>query len=183
MSIPKHEYVMDYIENPTVYKAVMYARDMIHNGTNASIAIRKAAYRYKVDMSEVARYCGQTGGRKKSETQKTKEKKAEKKGERVEYCFWFENFETANEMAELVEAMNDTLRYWGVLPPTQMMDEFRLYVPVGEGVKVKKIKGVFNETFLTTKNFNDRTIPEMAKEIVKIKRNEKGEITWQSTIH
>lgn len=59
----KHEYLMDYIPDKDVYKAVMFACKMIRNGTNASIAIRKAAYYYDVDVKDVGHYVAQRGGR------------------------------------------------------------------------------------------------------------------------
>ena len=70
MAVPRHEYIMDYIPDKDLYKAVMYARDMIHDRTQPSIAIRKAAFAYKVDMSDVAKYIGQGGGRKEKKTNK-----------------------------------------------------------------------------------------------------------------
>ena len=65
MAVPKHAYVMDYISDKDTYRAVMFARKMIRDGTRPSIAIRKAAYYYQVDMSDVAHYVAQTGGRSK----------------------------------------------------------------------------------------------------------------------
>ena len=65
MAVPKHAYVMDYISDKDTYRAVMFARQMIRNGTHAPIAIRKAAHYYQVDMSDVAHYVAQTGGRSK----------------------------------------------------------------------------------------------------------------------
>lgn len=56
MSKPKYEYAMDYIADKDTYKAVMWARKMIREGTRAPIAIGKAAYHYDVDMSDVAHY-------------------------------------------------------------------------------------------------------------------------------
>lgn len=60
MGVPKHEYIMDYIPDKKLYQAVMYARDGIRKyGLSPLAAIRKAAYKYKVDMSDVAKYLGQ----------------------------------------------------------------------------------------------------------------------------
>lgn len=67
MAIPKHKYLMDYIPDPDVYKAVMYARDMIRKGVKPQIAIRKASFHYHVDAKDTAHYVGQCAGRKASE--------------------------------------------------------------------------------------------------------------------
>lgn len=67
MSVPKYEYQMDYIPDKNLYKAVMFARKMRRSGTKPQIAIRKAAYYYEVDMSDVAYYMGQAGGRTRNE--------------------------------------------------------------------------------------------------------------------
>lgn len=67
MAIPKHKYLMDYISDPDVYKAVMYARKMIREGVKPPIAIRKASFHHHVDMKEVAHYVSQCAGRKASE--------------------------------------------------------------------------------------------------------------------
>lgn len=64
MAIPKHKYNMDYIDDKEVFKAVMYATKLLKWGKRAPDAIRIAAYTYQVDMSEVAHYLGQRGGRK-----------------------------------------------------------------------------------------------------------------------
>lgn len=66
---PKYEYVMDYIADKDVYKAVMFACKMMRNGTSANNAIRKASMYYDVDMSDVAKYVGQRGGRRSQEKQ------------------------------------------------------------------------------------------------------------------
>jgi len=63
----KNAYLMDFIPDKEVYKAVMFARNMIRQGKAVSIAIRRASYYYDVDMSDVAHYVGQCGGRKKKE--------------------------------------------------------------------------------------------------------------------
>lgn len=67
MSKAKYGYVMDYIPDKTLYKAVMFARQMIRNGKDPSHAIRYASKYYDVDMSDIAHYVGQVGGRKKAE--------------------------------------------------------------------------------------------------------------------
>jgi len=58
----KRTYSMDYIEDKTVYKAVMFARQMIRQGTYAPKAIRIAANYYDVSTGDVAHYVGQVGG-------------------------------------------------------------------------------------------------------------------------
>ena len=67
MSIAKHQYVMDYIDDPVLFKAVMFACSMIRNGQSVSVAIRKASKYYNRDMSDIAFYVGQRGGRRKAE--------------------------------------------------------------------------------------------------------------------
>lgn len=64
MAKPRHEYLMDYIPDKDMFKAVMWAVKMIRSGTSPSIAIRRAAYHYDVDMADVAHYVGQRGGRR-----------------------------------------------------------------------------------------------------------------------
>jgi len=58
----KRAHVMDYIDDKTVYAAVMFARRMIREGTPAAVAIRRAANYYGVYVSSVAHYVGQVGG-------------------------------------------------------------------------------------------------------------------------
>ena len=58
----KRRYAMDYIPDPELYKAVMFARKMIRDGTPAGIANTRAANYYDVDVSDVARHVGQAGG-------------------------------------------------------------------------------------------------------------------------
>jgi hypothetical protein len=55
---------MDFIPDRTLYKAVMFARQMIRErSAPAGVAITRAAKYYGVSTSEVARYCGQVGGK------------------------------------------------------------------------------------------------------------------------
>ena len=75
MSKAKFDYLMDYIPDKNLYKAVMFARQMRRDGRTAENAIRIASKYYDVDMSDVAHYMGQVGGRKKSE-------KSNRKGDR-----------------------------------------------------------------------------------------------------
>ena len=58
----KRRWVMDYISDKDLYKAVMFARKMIRNGTPPGIANARAAQYYKVSTSDVAQYVGQAGG-------------------------------------------------------------------------------------------------------------------------
>lgn len=67
MSKAKYDYIMDYIPDKNLFKAVMFARKMKRDGRSAENAIRTASRYYDVDMSDVAHYMGQVGGRKMSE--------------------------------------------------------------------------------------------------------------------
>lgn len=67
MAKAKYAYNMDYIPDKDVYKAVMFARKMRRDGRTAENAIRIASRYYDVDMSDVAKYMGQVGGRKRAE--------------------------------------------------------------------------------------------------------------------
>lgn len=67
MAKAKFKYLMDYIPDKELYKAVMWARKMTREGRDASNAIRIAANYYDVDMSDVARYMAQVSARKKKE--------------------------------------------------------------------------------------------------------------------
>ena len=67
MSKARYDYLMDYISDKDVFKAVMFAAKMIRNGKNKAQAIRIASRYYDVDMSDVAHYLGQRGGRKRAE--------------------------------------------------------------------------------------------------------------------
>lgn len=55
-------YLMDYIPDKNLFKAVMFARDMIRNGTSPGMANAIAARHYRYRVGEVARYVGQVGG-------------------------------------------------------------------------------------------------------------------------
>jgi len=54
---------MDFIPDKRLFKAVMFARRMMREGTKPTIANSRAAKYYRVSVSEVAQYTGQTGGR------------------------------------------------------------------------------------------------------------------------
>ena len=67
MSKAKYDYLMDYIPDKAVYKAVMFACRMIRQGKDFGQAIRTASRYYDVDMDDVQHYVAQRGGRKKGE--------------------------------------------------------------------------------------------------------------------
>src|SRR4051794_3518951 len=58
----KRRYAMDYIPDAALYAAVMFARNLIREGTPPGVAITRAANYYEVEVSDVARYVGQAGG-------------------------------------------------------------------------------------------------------------------------
>ena len=58
----KRRYAMDYIADPTLYKAVMFARQMMREGTQPSVANCRAAQYYHVPVPQVAHYTGQAAG-------------------------------------------------------------------------------------------------------------------------
>ena len=60
---PNNEYVMGYIKNKTLFKAVMFARNMMRDGTDPAIANSRAAKYYKVKVSDVAHHTGTVAGR------------------------------------------------------------------------------------------------------------------------
>jgi len=57
------KYRMDYIPDKRLFKAVMFARRMMREGKKPAIANSRAAKYYRVSVSDVAQYTGQTGGR------------------------------------------------------------------------------------------------------------------------
>lgn len=67
MAKPKYDYVMDYIEDKDVFRAVMFAAKLIRDGRSANNAVRIASRYYDVDMSDVAHYLGQRGARRRNE--------------------------------------------------------------------------------------------------------------------
>lgn len=67
MAKAKYPYLMDYIPDKDVYKAVMFARSLHRKGKSMSVSIRLASNYYDVDMSDVSKYVGQSGGRKRTE--------------------------------------------------------------------------------------------------------------------
>ena len=58
----KRRYAMDYISDPDLFKAVMFACSMIRKGTYPGTAFSRAAGYYNVDYEDVAKYVGQRGG-------------------------------------------------------------------------------------------------------------------------
>ena len=50
---------MDFIQDKTLYKAVMFARFMIRKGTAPQMAIYRAAEYHNRNISDVAHYVGQ----------------------------------------------------------------------------------------------------------------------------
>jgi hypothetical protein len=58
----RRRYAMDYIPDKTLYKAVMFARRMMREGTPPGVANSRAAGYYRVNVSDVARHTGQAGG-------------------------------------------------------------------------------------------------------------------------
>ena len=59
----RRHHTMDYISDKTVYRAVMFARKMIGNGTTPGMANTIAAKYYGVSVCDVARYTGQHAAR------------------------------------------------------------------------------------------------------------------------
>lgn len=56
-------YPMDFIPDKELFKAVMFARQMIKQGPRVDIACYRAATYYGFQTCEVAHYIGQRGGR------------------------------------------------------------------------------------------------------------------------
>lgn len=67
MAKAKYDYVMDYIDDKDLFKAVMWACKMIREGTSPATAIRRSSRYYGKDMSDIAHYVGQRGSRKANE--------------------------------------------------------------------------------------------------------------------
>jgi hypothetical protein len=58
----RRRYMMDYIPDKLLFKAVMFARKMMREGTPPAVANTRAAGYYGVAVSEVAYYTGQAAG-------------------------------------------------------------------------------------------------------------------------
>ena len=58
----RRRWAMDWIGDKTLYKAVMFARHMIREGTRPPIANHRAAQYYHVKTEDVAHYTGQAAG-------------------------------------------------------------------------------------------------------------------------
>lgn len=56
-------YPMDFIPDKELFKAVMFARQMIKQGLRVDISCYRAATYYGFQTCEVAHYIGQRGGR------------------------------------------------------------------------------------------------------------------------
>lgn len=67
MAKAKYDYMMDYINDKDVYKAVMFACKMIREGKDFHQAIRTASRYYDVDMDDVRHYVSQRGRRRQVE--------------------------------------------------------------------------------------------------------------------
>jgi hypothetical protein len=50
---------MDYIPDPTLFKAVTFALRLMREGTPPAVANTRAAGHYRVSVSDVAHYTGQ----------------------------------------------------------------------------------------------------------------------------
>lgn len=66
-------YVMDYIPNKTLFKAVMFSRDMMRRGTRPTVANYRAAQYYRVSVTDVAKFTGQVASRVKDRKRKRRE--------------------------------------------------------------------------------------------------------------
>lgn len=55
----QRRFPMDYIPDKTLFKAVMFARKMMREGTPPGVANTRAAQYYRVSVSDVAHYTGQ----------------------------------------------------------------------------------------------------------------------------
>jgi hypothetical protein len=53
---------MDYIPDRTLFKAVMFARRMMREGTAPGVANTRAAQYYGVSVADVAHHTGQAAG-------------------------------------------------------------------------------------------------------------------------
>jgi hypothetical protein len=63
-------YPMDFIPDKELFKAVMFARQMIKQGLSVDIACYRAATYYGFQTHEVAHYIGQRGGRSNAQKKK-----------------------------------------------------------------------------------------------------------------
>lgn len=67
MAKAKYDYIMDYISDKDVYKAVMFACQMVRQGRDFHTAVRIASRYYDVDMDDVRHYVSQRGRRRQVE--------------------------------------------------------------------------------------------------------------------
>lgn len=68
------DYVMDFIPNKTLFKAVMFSRDMMRRGTRPAVANYRAAQYYRVDVTDVAKFTGQVASRVKARKRSGRER-------------------------------------------------------------------------------------------------------------
>jgi len=61
----ENDFIMGFIKDKTLYKAVMYSRNLIRKGKPPGLSNYIAAKYYKVNISDVARHVGQVGARSK----------------------------------------------------------------------------------------------------------------------
>jgi hypothetical protein len=61
----KRRYAMDYIPDPQLFKAVMFALQMMREGKPPAVASTVAADYYDFPVSDVAHYTGQAAGNAK----------------------------------------------------------------------------------------------------------------------
>ena len=71
------KYLMPYIDDKQLYKAVMFARRMIRNGTAPKRAIFRASIYYDCHISDVAHYVGQVA----SKVKEIKKERGEERGQ------------------------------------------------------------------------------------------------------
>lgn len=67
------DYVMDYIPNKTLFKAVMFSRDMMRRGERPTVANYRAAQYYRVGVTDVAKFTGQVASRVKARKRRRRE--------------------------------------------------------------------------------------------------------------
>lgn len=70
-----HSYSMDYIEDKDVYKAVMFACQLLKQGKSYTSAIGISSNYYDVNPEEVRHYVSQRSGRKQANIDEWKKKR------------------------------------------------------------------------------------------------------------
>jgi len=61
----RSNFLMDFIEDKTLFKAVSFSRSMIRKGKKPGLANYIAAKYYKVNISDVAHYTGKVASKVK----------------------------------------------------------------------------------------------------------------------